>query len=148
MKKFTKSFLIFLALMAFTQGTWAQTTEYITDVMVIGHKKSGNINSLKTQYTNQGWTVINKDLNQGAGGAYIYLLYKKGTNPENAITDFYLRLSDNNDSPNVFFYNGRAYYRTPFDGSNGFKNAKGDLNNEVRPTLLPRSARRRIDFPL
>ena len=37
--------------------------EYISDVMLIGGSES-TTNSLKTQYQNQGWTVVDYDLNK------------------------------------------------------------------------------------
>ena len=57
------------ALLCAVQGTWA--TDYVTDVMLIGAGKS--INNLKKQYQNEGWTLIDYDLNKGAGGSYIYM---------------------------------------------------------------------------
>lgn len=65
-------FLILVALFAFAQGAWAQTT-YITDVMVAG------ADPRPTQIINDsvsaGWTLIDYDLNLDVGGSYIYLLY-------------------------------------------------------------------------
>ena len=49
---------------------------FVSDVMLIGHDTSSGIESLKSTYQSQGWTVITKDLNAGAGGDYIHLLYK------------------------------------------------------------------------
>ena len=69
-----KILLLLVALLA-TTTVWA--ADFITDVMVIGGSKS-EVNSLKNTYTSQGWTVIDQDLNAGAGSSsdYIYLLYK------------------------------------------------------------------------
>ena len=53
----------------------AMADNFVTDVMVIGGTQA-ETNALKTQYQSQGWTFVNQDLNQGAGGDYIYLLYK------------------------------------------------------------------------
>ena len=113
----------------------AWTQYYITEVKVIGNKDLSQINSMKAQYQSQGWTVINKDLNQGAGGAYIYLLYKTGLNGI-PISDFYLRTSDNNDSPNSLTHKGRTYTHATYDGSEGFINAKGDLNNSAHGKFI------------
>ena len=126
-----KFLLILLALFAFGQSIWAQ--QYITDVMVIGDKKENNINTLKTQYQNDGWTLIDYDLNKGAGGAYIYLLYKTTESQGSsgtAITDLYLRVSGSNDSQETFEYSGRTYTRATCDGSSDFVNkSHGDLNS-------------------
>ncbi len=119
--------LLFLALIA-TTTVWAE--DYITDVMVIGGSKS-ETNALKTTYTNQGWTVIDKDLNAGASGDYIYLLYKK-TSEVNAsfgtfITDLYLS-SASGTAPDYLYHDSRPYFLVPYDGSDYFKSSKGDLN--------------------
>ena len=53
----------------------AKADNFVTDVMVIGGTRA-ETNNLKAQYQSQGWTVVDQDLNQGAGGDYIYLLYK------------------------------------------------------------------------
>ena len=70
--------IFLLSLFAFAQGVWAQT--FITDVMVIAGDQS-QTNGYKTQFQNQGWAVINNDLNAGAGGKFIYLLYKTDESP-------------------------------------------------------------------
>ena len=80
------------AMLGMAQGTWA--TDYVTDVMLIGAGKS--INNLKKQYQNEGWTLIDYDLNKGAGGAYVFLLYKTESSTGSSgkpITDFYLKVS-------------------------------------------------------
>ena len=106
MNKQQPSFLIFLfALLCVAQATWA--TDYITDVMIaVGQ---GN----KNTKVKEGWTAIEKDLNAGARGAYVYLLYKTGTNKDNAITDFYLKTGSSTSS---LEYNGRTYYPAPGAG--------------------------------
>ena len=121
---------IFLLLMALIAATTVWAEDYITDVMVIGGSKS-ETNTLKTTYTNQGWTVIDQDLNAGASGDYIFLLYK--TADENAsgasfITDFYLS-SASGTVPDNLEHNGRTYHLAACDGSDYFKNSNGDLNS-------------------
>ena len=102
-----KTILILLfALVCVVQGIWAET--YITDVMIAVGK--GNKNTL----VNQGWTAIEKDLNAGAGGSYVYLLYKTGTNKNFAISDFYLKTGS---SAVVLERNGHTYF--PADGVGG-----------------------------
>ena len=82
MKNLLKALFLFVALFAFTQGVWAET--FITDVMVISGNQS-QTDGYKTQYQNEGWTVIDNDLNAGAGGNFIYLLYK--TNESSGSSD-------------------------------------------------------------
>ena len=124
-----KILLLLVALLA-TSTVWA--ADFITDVMVIGGSKS-EVNSLKTTYTSQGWTVIDQDLNAGCGSSsdYIYLLYKKasdGTSGATFITNFLISTSEGT-APNSFMDNGRVYYLVAYDGSTYFKNNKGDLNS-------------------
>ena len=69
MKKYILLFVAFLA------AATLCAENYITDVMVIGGSKS-QVNALKASYGEQGWTVIDQDLNAGASGDYIFLLYK------------------------------------------------------------------------
>ena len=66
--------------MALFASTTAFAEEYITDVMVIGGDKD-RVDFLKDSCGTQGWTVIDKDLNDnaGVGTDYVYLLYKKSS---------------------------------------------------------------------
>ena len=124
-----KILLLTVALLA-AATVWAEN--YVTDVMVIGGNKS-ETNSLKTSYANQGWTVVDQDLNAGAGSSsdYIFLLYKTAdeTDPNATfITNFLISTTDGT-APDSFLNNGRIYYLVPFDGSDYFKGNKGDLNS-------------------
>ena len=123
-----KILLLLLAVVA-SANVWA--ADFITDVIVIGGSKS-EVNSLKTTYTNQGWTVVDQDLNAGCGSGsdYIYLLYKTASETSTSatfITDFLI--STATTPPNSFMNNGRVYYLVSYDGSDYFKNNKGDLNS-------------------
>ena len=64
-----------MMLLAVFAATTAQATDYITDIMVIGGSKE-ETDALKTAYQNEGWTLDVKDLNAGASGDYIFLLYR------------------------------------------------------------------------
>ena len=101
---------ILLLLHTVTQGAWAD--DFITDVMVIGGTKA-ETNALKTQYQSQGWKVNNQDLNEGAGGDYIYLLYKTASDTDpNAI--FITGISCfNTPMSAAMFSDGRTYYAAP-----------------------------------
>ena len=117
------------SLIAMSAAAPALAGTYIKDVKVIGGTES-EVNALKSSLTDQGWKVINRDLNAGAGGNYIYLLYlpesdDSGTN-YGYVSDFYI--SNSEDSPDDVTQDGRNYCRVPYDGGNDFVNSKGDLN--------------------
>ena len=108
--------------------------EYIKDIKLIGGSKT-ETDQLKESYQNNGWTIVDYDLNKGCGGTsdYIYLLYKKercvsGLN-NGYFSDFVVL--NNNDHPDGFIYNDRYYYPVPCDGSQDFINSNGDLNNNA-----------------
>ena len=95
-----------------TQRAWAEQ-EYITDVVVIGHDSGKQIGYLYDNYKGAGWICLDKDLNNCAGGHYIYLVYKTNNSPQNSgtpITDFYLWAADS-PGPASFQHMGRTYYR-------------------------------------
>ncbi len=125
-----KILLLLVALLA-TTTVWA--ADFITDVMVIGGSKS-EVNSLKNTYTSQGWTVIDQDLNAGAGSSsdYIYLLYKAASNSGRDagafITGFYISNASGTAPDNVT-HGGHTYTLVSCDGSDYFKGTKGDLNS-------------------
>jgi hypothetical protein len=98
---------------------------------VIGSNYSSTVDDLyEKSFKPYGWKRINYDLNKGCGYSshYIYLLYKTGTNVEEAITDLYLWSSDTNTSEDSFILNGRTYRRATCDGDDDFEESKGDLN--------------------
>ena len=133
-----KSFkLLMLALLCtFAQGTWAQTT-YITDVILVGDDSEKEAQDKYDSFVDQGWTGIDVDLNQSAGGHYIYLLYKTNNSQYSSgvpITDFFLRVSKSADpAPDSFVLDGHTYslanYNLNLDGD--FKASKGDLNTNA-----------------
>jgi len=128
--KRNRLFLSALLLLAgAVQGAWA--TDYITDVMLIGSASASDITTLRTSYEAQGWTFIEKDLNDGCGTGsdYIHLLYKTSTDASQAITAFYLQTG--NTHPASQTRDGRTYYLTPYDGSDNFKTGYGDLNHKA-----------------
>lgn len=108
------------------------TNTYFEDVMLIGGDKN-KTNELKASYQNQGWNLIDYDLNKGASGDFIYLLYKVAhdlTDPSRLITGFYIS-SQGGDTPDELTYNGRTYHLTPYDGGQHFKDLKGNLNSNA-----------------
>ena len=62
--------LLMLAAIAAALPVHAAT--FVKDVMLIGGNES-ETTALKSSYAAQGWTVIDQDLNAGAGGDYIYM---------------------------------------------------------------------------
>ena len=121
--------MLSVVLIALSAPAPALAGTYIKDVKVIGGSKS-EVNDLKSSLTAQGWVVIDQDLNEGAGGNYIFLLYLPESNDSGTnygyISDFYI--SDSTDSPDNVTQDGRNYCRVPYDGGNDFVKSKGDLN--------------------
>ena len=126
-KKYLMTFAALLLALLPT-GLKAQT-EYVTDVYVIGSDYSSTINDLyEKSFKPYGWKRINYDLNKGAGGHYVNLLYMTGTDVAEAITDLYLWVGDNNTSEKNFTFEGRTYTRSSYNGDEEFLRSKGDLN--------------------
>jgi len=117
---FMRTTMTLLTMLLATAGAVAQT-QYISEVILIGKNNNTEANTLKAQYVAQGWTAIDKDLNDGCGSKtdYIYLLYKTRTtaSPNHTfITDFYI--SDaTGDAPESLTYNGLHYTLVPYDGT-------------------------------
>ena len=122
--------LIISALLMTAQRAWA---DYVTDIVVIGHNSGKQIGYLYDNYKGAGWICLEKDLNDGAGGHYIHLVYKTNKSPQNSgtpITDLYL-WSAPNAGPASLVHNGRTYYRVGADGDGDFTSRNGDLNCEA-----------------
>ena len=105
----------------------AAGTTCITDVMVVG----GSSSSVTNSYASQGWKVIPQDLNAGAKGDYIYLLYKSADSASVSngfITGFYIKTGP---VTNELVYAGRAYHLAPYAGGAVFVDGKGDLNSNT-----------------
>ncbi len=73
----------------------ATTPTYIASIGIAQDASSGNtgINDCKNELA--GHTIINRDLNDGAGGDYIYMGYKTTTDPTEAITGIVFRVGEN-----------------------------------------------------
>ena len=113
--------------------------EYISDVMLIGGSQT-KTNTLKAQYQNQGWTVVDYDLNKGCGSNsdFIFLIYKKesrNSTDQGYITDFYVTYHSNasevSNLPETVNHNYKEYTLCPYVGDNDFVNNKGDLNSNA-----------------
>lgn len=79
MKTLRKTLLLLFALLAFGQISWAQA--FITDVVVIGADDDDDADWYYGSYEYFGWIGTSRDLNDGAGGHYIYLMYKTNNSP-------------------------------------------------------------------
>lgn len=124
----------FLLLLAVTTTLTAGATQYIKDLMLIGGSES-EVNSLKTTYQNQGWTVINQNLNAGCSSSSdrIYLLCKYDTSSGanfGYVADLYISTASGT-APDTRTVNGRTFYLVPYDGGSHFEKKKGDLNSNA-----------------
>ena len=77
---------------------YAPGTKFIT-YLVLGYSKD-NAAKAKAVITRLGskYTAIDKDLNDNAGGRYIFLGYLADTDPTNSIKDLRIRNSNNQDN--------------------------------------------------
>ena len=108
-------------------------TQFIQDVKLIGGTKA-EVAAALLPHIKQGWSCIDKDLNDGAGGDYICLLYKKDSYGDGfnygSITGFYIYSWNGADKtpPDTKTIGGRTYYLVPCAGGADFVEGKGDLN--------------------
>ena len=106
-------------------------TEFISDVILIAQNDRTEINKMIATYKENGWTLVNKELNEGAGGDYTYLLYKTAENNDghnNYITNFYIMQGTADVNPTLT-YDGHTYHLVDYDGCERFMSLKGDLNS-------------------
>jgi len=107
-----------------TNGGAAGWNEFFTDIMVAGGGKSVRNQS--------GWNSYDQDLNKGAGGDYIYLLYKQATTEtpsQGFITD--LKVVHGSYSEEFTDGNGVKWTLAPYVGDSHFCKLKGDLNSNA-----------------
>jgi len=121
--------LIFAFFIAST--AWADSwPEYITDVRLIGGSKD-DVDKTWSKYSAMGWSRINYDLNKGAGGDYIYLIYEVGSRSD--IRDGYIVdmiVVETEKWLNFVWDGNRGYYPVQCDGSSNFMNSENcDLNS-------------------
>ena len=134
MKRFFRERLLRAALMLLfvvAPGVTAHANTFIKDVVLVGGNET-ECAFARRLYENQGYKVNWQDLNKGAGGAYIYLLYKEEETDElnnGYVTDFFIKVdSDNMSVDETIVRDGRTYYIVPYDGDWDFLNRQGDLN--------------------
>lgn len=133
MKKINTFYRVAMTLLILlTMTLTASATTFITDVMLIGHDDEDEFNSLVSNYEAQGWIDIDYDLNRGAGGDYIHLLYKTQDSPGSSlvpITDFYFTVVLGLPNKTYGGRDGWNFDDVPYIGSEGFVNSQGDLNH-------------------
>ena len=106
-----------MLLCLFSQMVWA--TEYITDLKLVGGTRD-EVNSYKSSLESDGWRMIEKDLNTGAGGDYIYLFYKVGSSQDSFyITDLFIKQGANNVNAQLQ-YLSRNYHLVSYVGGSHF----------------------------
>ena len=132
LRQLTLTLLVAMLAAAF-QTARAQDSypEYITEVIVVGGSENETNNAKKT-YEEKGYTFCNQDLNDGSGGAYIYLGYKKASRANTNggyITDFKL-MTYGSKQTNLsdVTVNGTTYTLCPVGGGTDFCNDHGDVN--------------------
>jgi hypothetical protein len=127
--------LMLAGIMLITVAT--QATTFIKDIKLIGGTKA-ETTDLKNKLTDQGWTFIDYDLNKGAGGDYVYLLYKAEDNTDGEnwgyITDFYLH--EGKEPPSNLTYDIRKYYKAAYNGGEWFVSHYGDLNSNCSGSYI------------
>ena len=107
---------------------YAPGTKFIAN-LVLGYS-SKNADKAKAVVTGVNYTVINKDLNDGAGGNYIFLGYRSDTDPTNSIKD--LRIRNANNQNNYTAPENKATYtavgKTPISEAGKIGDGVVDLN--------------------
>ena len=129
---FYRTLLAVLLAWAWTPAT---ATSYIKDVQLVGGGED-DIAASTVTLTQQGWKMIGKDLNDGAGGDYIHLFYKLESIDDGfnygSITGFVIA---NNYSDKIE-YEGRSYFPVPYQGGSSFVASKGNVNNGTGGTAI------------
>ena len=107
---------------------YAPGTKFIAN-LVLGYS-SKKADKAKAVITGVNYTVINKDLNDGAGGNYIFLGYRSDTDPTNSIKD--LRIRNANNQNNYTAPENKATYtavgKTPISEAGKLGDGVVDLN--------------------
>ncbi len=118
--------------------SYAMATDYIDDLVLVGGTKK-ETNELIDSYQKEGWTLVDMDLNKGAGGDYIYLLYKKASSEgvnRGYITGFYIK-NTTWPYPDDMTFGGANYHLTRYKGGDHFRGQRGDLNSNTGESTDP-----------
>ena len=136
LNKLRNSMTVMLLMVMLFTGNVAFATDYIKDVLLIGHSNQTQFNALQNSLVAEGWIAINKDLNAGAGGDYIHLLYKKESTVNNLDWDYITDFRISSYWSETINYQGRTYYPVPLQGSDDFLEDDGDLNNNAGGAVI------------
>ncbi len=112
-----------MLVMLVTAAAGAKADGYITEVISLGAPKKDYKDMLK-KYKNLGYTIVEQDLNDDAGGWFVYLAYKTSSdaNPENGyITEIVASTKDTWS----FTDGGRTYFKSQHNSKDDFN---GDMN--------------------
>ena len=109
------------------------TGKYIKEIKLSGFKD--NSATAKALLENEGFTVIDQDLNKYAGGLYIYLGYKTTNNYDEAVKDLKIVTGKGNNMSSITL-GSRQYNIFPYTGVEKFVNETGALNCDAGGTWM------------
>ena len=98
--------------------------------------ETGVVATAKALLKNEGFTVIDQDLNEDAGGHYIYLGYKTTDNYAEAVKDLKIVTGKGNNMSSMTL-GSRQYKLCPYTGDDVFtEDETGDLNCKAGGTWM------------
>ena len=109
------------------------TGKYIKELKLSGVKGDGN--AARALLETEGYTVIDQDLNEGAGGHYIYLGYKTTDDYAEAVKDLKIVTGEGSNMSSMML-GSRQYKLCPYTGDEKFVNETGDLNCKAGGTWM------------
>lgn len=98
--------ICFLVVALLLAATTLQAQEFITNLTVVGSKDYKEARDAVAYHEKRGFHCIEMDLNKGARGGYIYLLYTTQTKYGSPITDVYIKFGNDNFS-SIITHEGR-----------------------------------------
>lgn len=116
---FLRLVLVILALIPCLNATRTYAIDYISEIAVA----TGTRESCLSQLSSNGYKYIDRDLNQKAGGAYVYMGYKTSTNYKDGITNLIVSI-ESQDTITI-----DKYHYEMVKGLNGFN---GNMNHETK----------------
>ncbi len=99
---------------------------YISDILLSG---DGDKDTAKQNLKDRGYYLVDMDLNQNAGGHYVYLGYKLTTDFNNAIRGLWVREGEGQNTD--VWHDKWDWNLCPYVGSESFCEYKGDLNHRA-----------------
>ena len=120
--------ICFLVAALLLAATSLHAQKFITNLTLVGSKDYQEARNAVAFNERKGYHCIEQDLNEGAHGAYIYLMYTTETKYGSPITDLYIKFGDENFK-SIITHEGRAYSLVAHGGSLDFIRSDGDLNS-------------------